>query len=374
MIVTTSDLSGRSGHNIATREIVAGFVGRADTSVVLVCPEPSNRPPPLVDGLDAVYHLPRQTGTLSNHVRTQVAMVPTLRRAIVDADPDVVVARLGPSLAVPPLLTAAYRVPYSLHIRGDVTRNMRFEPVVWFVVVLNVLFAHHVVCETESLQAKFVDRWPAVGKRTRTFNSAVNPSHFEPTDRDEARSEIDVPLGSGDFVVGFVGSLKERHRLDVLFEAMAARDDGRTKALIVGDGPLYDRLKRQVSNLGIDARVSFVGFVDHEEVHRYLSASDVIYGVVDPDRPTNPLKCYESLACARPVITTHTPEFAFIEEVGAGIVIDDLTPRAVADAVDEFRHMEYRERLAMGRRGRSYVLEHHTWAELVDIVVEELNR
>jgi glycosyltransferase involved in cell wall biosynthesis len=125
--------------------------------------------------------------------------------------------------------------------------------------------------------------------------------------------------------------------------------------------------------LGLEEQIEFVGFVDHDRVHRYISASDVIYGVVDSERPTNPLKCYESLACGRPVITSPTPEFEVIRETDAGLVIDDLTLETVAEAIVRLRRMSRANWRAMGRRGQAYTLEHHTWDALVDLVLEELS-
>jgi glycosyltransferase involved in cell wall biosynthesis len=64
-----------------------------------------------------------------------------------------------------------------------------------------------------------------------------------------------------------VGQLIERKRMDVLISALAlAKQRGHTLTLgILGQGPLEAELKRQVTQLGLDAQVDFLGYQDEVE-------------------------------------------------------------------------------------------------------------
>jgi glycosyltransferase involved in cell wall biosynthesis len=76
-------------------------------------------------------------------------------------------------------------------------------------------------------------------------------------------------------------------------------------------------------------------------------------------KASNPIKCYEYLACERPVLSSRSPEMASIEEVEAGYLVDCVTEGAVAEGLCELRDTQRRE--SMGQQGRQYVVEHATW-------------
>jgi glycosyltransferase involved in cell wall biosynthesis len=370
LFVTTSDLSGRSGHNIATREMVKAFARHPSTRLTVVCPEP-DRPAAWDDcDVEQFVYLPRQDFSLTGHVRNQIRLVDRLAACLIRR-PDLVVGRLDPAFAVLPVLTKLFGVDYSLHIRGDVTRSMRFTPVVWGVVALNVFSADSIVAETDHLADKLVRRFRP-NAPLATFNSAVDTDLFRPISRAEARERIDPTLPDESFIIGFIGSLKRRHNVGVLLEAIRtlSRRDADVFGLIVGDGPLREHLERQAADLGIEGLVRFEGFVPHSEVAWYICASDVLYAVVDPTTKTNPLKCYESLACGRPIITTREEELRFVESVDAGVLVEEITVEEVTHAILEARDAGENELRRMGERGRQYVVEHNTWDRLPEITLD----
>jgi glycosyltransferase involved in cell wall biosynthesis len=109
-------------------------------------------------------------------------------------------------------------------------------------------------------------------------------------------------------------------------------------------------------------RVRFVGRVGHEKVPEYIAAFDVGYGVVSEAKASNPIKCYEYLACERPVLSSRFPEMTFIEAVDAGYLVDSVTTEAVVEGICELREAHDRE--SMGERGRRYVIGHATWEQV----------
>jgi glycosyltransferase involved in cell wall biosynthesis len=201
------------------------------------------------------------------------------------------------------------------------------------------------------------------------FSNAVDPQKFTPQDRDEIRQHIPVSYLESKFVVGFVGSLKNRHNVEELIRAVRKLPE-HIHLLIVGDGPQRSPLEDLVSDLDLNNRVTFTGFIPHAKVSSYISACDAMYGVTDPEIPSNPIKNYEYLACARPIITDHTPEFEFVDRISAGISIENVSVDEIVAAIRELESMSLEERVKSGARGREYVLENHTWDALVELVID----
>ena len=109
--------------------------------------------------------------------------------------------------------------------------------------------------------------------------------------------------------------------------------------------------------------------VPHDDLAPYICSCDATYGVVDASNPSNPIKVYEYLACERPVITSATDELGFVAERDLGVALDRVSPETVADAIARLRSLDDDALAEMGRRGREYVVENHTWDRLADAVV-----
>jgi glycosyltransferase involved in cell wall biosynthesis len=112
------------------------------------------------------------------------------------------------------------------------------------------------------------------------------------------------------FVYAFVGKLIREKRPGDFVEGVRRclqRDEGRdVHALVVGDGPLGDSLKKAAATLG--DRVHFTGFINQSEIPVYYRAADVV--VLPSERESWGLVVNEAAACGRPAIVS--------EEVGCG--------------------------------------------------------
>jgi glycosyltransferase involved in cell wall biosynthesis len=360
------DLAGKSGGNIATKEVVAAVGRQPDLSLSLVCPRPErDLPATVATHAENVWYLPtKPAGTVRWHARSQVAMARILPRAYRTVDPDLVVARVGPSTVLTPLSTTLSRTPYVVLIRGMVGRNLRFGTVVDGIVRANAFLADEAYVAFQAI----IDRYGLDSlTRASVFSNAVDPQQFRPVPRTEARAAIDAGFDDDDFVVGFVGSLKRRHRVEVLLQSVAdLPEEVSVQVLVVGDGPQRAELEALVEERALSDAVTFTGFVPHEDLLPYIGSCDVTYGVVDDANPSNPIKCYEYLACERPVVTSLTDELAFVEREVFGVGIETVDRESVRDAIRSLWERGDETLAEMGRRGREYVVENHTWDRLAD--------
>lgn len=111
-------------------------------------------------------------------------------------------------------------------------------------------------------------------------------------------------------------------------------------------------------------RVRFLGWLQPEEVYKYLARATVGLVCLRPEPRYSislPVKLFEYMAAGLPVIASNFPLWKEIVEGNeCGITVDPLNPKEIAQAIEYLlNHPE--ERLRMGENGRQAVLEKYNW-------------
>jgi len=372
LFVTKSDLSGTAGHNIATKAIVTAFARSERINFTVVCPEPRDEfPTEVSDAISSRTYLSERPTkpTLSQRGIGVIDMLQTLRTVITTEQPDLMIARMNSVFLSPPVLATYYDIPYALLSRGTAYKSLRFSSILTQIYKYNVRAAAEVyVASNEIKQDTDRLRKPAQSEATFLPN-AVDPDQFFPTEKTVARSTIDL-VEDSEFVIGFVGSMKPYHRIDHLIRSLDHVDHSKNiTLLLIGDGSELDHYKQLAEDMRVSDQVVFTGFVPHTEVSTYISACDILYGVSDQDSAT-PVKIFEYLACARPVIARNIDELSFINNQNLGRLVT-RDPEAVGTAIEELWDIDPSHRQAMGNRGREYVKENRTWDAAVDRILDD---
>ena len=136
-------------------------------------------------------------------------------------------------------------------------------------------------------------------------------------------------------VVGFAGSLKAWHGVDILLRA-AVRLHTDVRVLIVGDGPERGKLEALASELRIADRVVFAGAVPHHAIPEHLAAMTVAAApyLRQTDFYFSPLKIVEYLAAGLPVVASEQGDLAHL--VGkAGLMVSPDDAVELAEALDK---------------------------------------
>lgn len=93
------------------------------------------------------------------------------------------------------------------------------------------------------------------------------------------------------------------------------RNEPDSRFLFIGSGPLTPKFKNIVNDLGIENYVKFIGFIQNDELGKYLSASDVYVSPSLSDGTS--VSLLEAMACGLPVVVTDVD--AIMEWITDGI-------------------------------------------------------
>ena len=159
---------------------------------------------------------------------------------------------------------------------------------------------------------------------------------------------------AGEFVVGYLGQLIERKRVDVLLDAFAALPGGHSRLVVVGDGDQRERLQAQARALGLEARVHFTGFRDDR-----LEWLRGFHALVLPSTLEGIPRCLmESMAAGVPVVATDIPGTRELVEDGrSGLLVPVGDAPRLAAALASLRDDPARA-AALARAGTRRVHEH----------------
>ena len=189
----------------------------------------------------------------------------------------------------------------------------------------------------------------------------------DPEGRKGARQALGFQEGA--FVVGFVGRLIRLKGVDLLLAALAELPEA--AAVIVGDGPERGALERRANELGVGARVRFIGAVPSLEVSRLMQAIDAL---VLPSRTTGPSVeqfgrvLVEAMACEVAVVGSDSGEIPRVVGEG-GLIFPENDSDALTGVI---RTLASRPllRAALGARGRARVLRLYTHERVAEATVE----
>lgn len=197
-------------------------------------------------------------------------------------------------------------------------------------------------------------RLPWVRSRLAPIPNGVDLG--EVTGSDRVCEQVSRARYAGEFVVGYLGQLIPRKRVDTLIEAFARLDVGPKRLFVVGDGPERERLERLAARLGIADSVDFAGF--RSDRLDYLRGFDTL---VLPSALEGIPRCLmEGMAARRAIVASDiegTREVIRHGVTGLTFPVDDVDALAASLA-----------RLAAGRalrdelgaRAHDFVTRHHS--------------
>lgn len=216
--------------------------------------------------------------------------------------------------------------------------------------------ASAVVAVSEPVAAWVRQRAPH-RSRVHVVPNGVDPSRFHPR----------PPRARGPFTVGFVGTLKPWHGVDVLVDAMR-RMDGDARLVVVGDGPQLEQLREAAQPLA--SRAVFTGALPPAAVADALAQVDATAAPYPPGEAYfSPLKVFEYMAAGTAVVASAIGQLpSLIEDGRTGLLVPPGDPEALARALLRLRTNPALRR-SLGEAARRDVCERHTWDQVVERIL-----
>jgi len=359
---------GSKGASVHIQEIVRVFRARGDDVVVYTARRGDLPPRDLADLAVVERRVPR-TADAAQRERSIADTAAALAAQVLADGCDLVYERFSLFAAVGADVASRLGVPVVLEVNAPLIDEQRTHRVL--VDEPGSERAAHRALSTASVVACVsspVAVWAeAHGARdTVVAPNGVNVDRIRPATR---RAPADEP-----FRIGFVGTLKPWHGVDVLVEAMThvGASPGRAVRLVViGDGPAGAELRRQADEAGVAA--VFHGAVAPEDMPGMLTALDV--GVAPyraADAYFSPLKVCEYLAAGLPVVASRVGQVPQLVQDGrTGILTPPGDPVALADALRVLRDdIVLRDRLGQAARARAVAA--HDWRSVLSLILQAL--
>jgi glycosyltransferase involved in cell wall biosynthesis len=210
--------------------------------------------------------------------------------------------------------------------------------------------------------AKYARHYGA-GETAHVVPNGVDPSRFAARHHRQNRSPL---------TIGFVGSLRPWHAVSDLvgaFQILHATEPA-TRLLLVGDGPQREAIEHQLRALPerTQQAVSITGLVPPVVIPDLLHQMDVAVAPYRdaPDFYFSPLKLFEYMAAALPVVASATGQIPHVISNRAnGLLYQPGNVDALAQCLRQLVE-DAALRRQLGRAARQAIVERHTWQAVVD--------
>lgn len=293
------------------------------------------------------HHLPGIAGSVLRHFDGRL-FAESLKRTLSDRDVEVLQLTGRPTLID---LTHSLEAPVVYSVRGEISD----------FYVEKLTDADAIIAWGDSydgIHDRGVDL-PEVVRLTPGVDVESFPRR-EP-DSDSDRDET-VLLFVGRFVhLKNVGYLIEE------FERFHEANDGDYRLVLVGDGPLHDRMVGKADDSSVADRIEFTGQVPHEEVTDYYAEADAF---ILPSRKENyPIVLLEAMASGLPVVAPRVGGIPKIVEHGVhGRLFDSHDQFALAGELEEL--LAEFDFDAVADRNRARVEDNYSWRTRAERLAE----
>ena len=199
--------------------------------------------------------------------------------------------------------------------------------------------AKHIICVSEVLK-RDIEKLGIKGEKISVFPMGVDESFFR------SSTNRGVNRMGQSFTILSNRQLQPIYNISLLVRAipMVLKEEPNAKFIIAGIGSERENLERQVKDLNIRSRVQFLGWVNHEEMPKFLSRAD-IYISTSLDDGTS-VSLLEAMASgAFPIVTDIPSNREWISDGENGFLVSLDEERFLAGKIVEaIRNRDLRER------------------------------
>lgn len=178
------------------------------------------------------------------------------------------------------------------------------------------------------------------------------------------------------FIVGYAGGHAVSNALCFLLEAAAEITDKNIVFVLIGAGSEKQKLQQEAVKKGLE-NFFFFSAVKKEEIPQILSIFDILYigwNKVSLYRfGICPNKLFDYMMSGKPIIHSVEAGNDLVAESGCGISVPAECPKAILKAILNLKDLTESARLAMGMRGKAYVVKYHDYRVLAKRFIDCIN-
>lgn len=189
-------------------------------------------------------------------------------------------------------------------------------------------------CNTKAADS-YKQRYPKIAERVSYLPNTVDSDLFYSLPAQERAQQrmclaVDLKLAPETRFILFAGRLHPQKQPLLLIRSFAALDQPHVHLLIVGQGELEDDIRVEISRLGLSDRVTLLEPLQQAELANLYRVCHLF--VLTSAYEGLCRGSIEALACGTPVVTTRAGETPNFLTADSGIVCEEQTPLAIANA------------------------------------------
>ena len=208
------------------------------------------------------------------------------------------------------------------------------------------------ICVSNAVRDSLIQQYRFPARKMLTIHNGISPREFAPSRTDGIAIRTKLQIRSGDFVLVCTARLSIEKGIDILLSAMShiIQKDPSCKCIIIGEGPLKEKLSEQVKSLGLTRHVFMEGF--QADVRPYLCAADAF--VLTSHIEGLAFSVLEAMACKLPCIVTNVGgnAEAVVQNVNGLVVNPGSADEVIQAIIYLLTHSKERARMAQASRSR----------------------
>jgi glycosyltransferase involved in cell wall biosynthesis len=234
-----------------------------------------------------------------------------------------------------------------------------------------------------------VSMLPKVHEYMESRGMTPSKIHIVPNGIDPAEWQGDIPAldramelelsnfkAQGFKIIGYAGAHGIANALNTLIDTAKLMQGEKVIFVLFGDGSEKAALWRRAQSEGLQ-NIKFFNPIPKNRMPALLEWFDVAYIGLQSQKlfrfGVAPNKMMDYMMAARPVLMAIKAGNDPIGEAGCGLTVEPENPHAVVQGIQCLIGLTEDERISMGKRGRAYVLQYHTYPLLARKFLDACN-
>jgi len=231
-------------------------------------------------------------------------------------------------------LKSSYDKPLVVTAHGGDVYDLPFRDSWYNNLARYVLSESDKVITVSHFLAEKLSELGVSSKKLHVVPNGYDENLFKPLPSNAMRKKLGLPLNKR--ILLSVGDLVDVKGHTYLIDAMniVLKKKNDVILVIIGSGPLKERLQKKVNKLGLNGKILLVGRKTHDEIPMWMNASDIF--VLPSLGEGFPTVVPEAMACGKPVIATcvgGVPEAIVSSELGT--LVAPKGPKVLSQAILE---------------------------------------